>query len=190
IVAGELEPEDCTEPAVERARLSSVIGVTGFVEDEFVETGAGTELTVFRSLEWRSALRLRERVGIEGSWRIDGRVVNSDPGGVEYLAIGVEVEHVVRFNVRVGLARMEHDRCGCIGSQRKHLQGLELATDQQIARVGRDEAINKTVRLLGEIINGAVGASNILDDDQCSMVVRLNSFIAALSNYSRQIFHS
>src|SRR5262249_42537061 len=110
--------------------------------------------------------------------------------GVEYLAIGVEVEHVVRFNVSVSLARMEHDRCGCVGSQRKHLQGLELATDQQIARVGRDEAINKTVRLLGESINGAVGASNILDDDQCSMVVRLNSFIAALSNYSRQIFHS
>src|SRR5262249_45146488 len=87
----------------------------------------------------------------------------------------------------VNLSGMEHDRRP--GSQGSHLQGLKFASQQQVPRIGWNETINETVGLLGMRISGADATANVLDDEQGSVWIRLNSLKAPASDDRAKIFH-
>jgi len=76
----------------------------------------------------------------------------------------VQVVHVPREDVGVGLTRVERDRLAGI-RERQHLQRLEPAVPE-VARSARHEAIHEPVRLLRVRVDGARLAAGVLDDPE------------------------
>jgi hypothetical protein len=161
------------------------VGVARLREEELAEPRARAEHAVLGPLE-RRALTLGELVGVEGREPVRGRVMDGDPRGIEHLAVGVQVEHVLRNDVDVGVGIVEDDRAGM--RERLHGQDLQLAAVTQIAEVLRYEAIDEAVGLARDLVDGPRRSAGVLDQPQVAFGIRLDALVAGATEDAREVF--
>src|SRR5262245_53147645 len=181
--------EDRAE-TTEAGRLRYRTGVAGRVEEELPEVAAWTELTVFRPFERCRARRLSECVGIEVGRAVHRRIVDGDPVRIEHFPIGMQVDLILRSDVRISLARVKNDGTGvCLGHD---LQRLQLAAFGQVAIVVGNEAEDEAVGLASVRQTGSGRTERttcVLDGPYIAIWIGLHALIGGMTEVTGQMLH-
>ena len=178
------QAHDAAEPTVFKASFGLDVGVAGDREIELLEAGSGTELTVFRALERRTASGLGRRIGVERRRAVLVGVVDGGPAGREFVVVAVKYLLDGREDVVVGLAVVEDDRLGVLI---ENLQDLELATLAQIVGGLRHKTIDEGIGLLGILGRAAALAAIVFDQPDAAVGVDLHALIGGASEDAREV---
>src|SRR5262249_29974807 len=114
-------------------------------------------------------------------------IMDSDPPNGPGASQRVQLELIFRINIAIRMVRVHRDEFYWLATD-PNLQGLQFAPSREVRDIIGKETIDKGVRVFRRFGAGGIigvyvhtGAANIFDDEQIPIAIRVNTFVATLS---------